>query len=152
MLYKKHPSCGGRDVKPTFLHDQTTEVHVPRDGSRARIFSLEGLPNFMTKNVFQLYPIVSILWECSGKIFPKSGRVSMDPPTQHCSSLYPLQKLSAGYRYEKDTLETRIHKSFLVCRVVSDKSASSYVYCRSKKLLLSKKTITMLENVIVMNT
>ena len=53
ILHEEPPSCGGWDVKHTFLHDFTSKCHVPRNGSRTRIFSLAGLSNFITKNVFQ---------------------------------------------------------------------------------------------------
>ena len=52
ILHEKLLSCGYWDVKLNYLHDLTTRNHVPRYCSRTRIFPLEGISNFITKNAF----------------------------------------------------------------------------------------------------
>ena len=63
-----------------YPYDRTTRFHVPRKGSRTQVFPPEGLSNFSTKNVFQRPSIVSTYRGYSGKSFPKSDWLSMDPP------------------------------------------------------------------------
>ena len=62
------------------LHDSVIWSHVPRYSCTTRIFPLEGLSKFMSRNVFQRPSIVSTLRDYSEKSFQKNGRVSVDSP------------------------------------------------------------------------
>jgi hypothetical protein len=66
IFHGKPFSCRRRGVQAMHLYDSIICPHVPRCDSRTRIFPLEGLSNFMTKNVFQWCTMISTYQECSG--------------------------------------------------------------------------------------
>ena len=86
-LQENLPSCGGWDAILTFLHYSIKWNPVTRRGSRARVFPLNGLPKLMTKNIFQRYPIVSTLCDCSGKNFPRRWLASPESDHNHLRPL-----------------------------------------------------------------
>jgi hypothetical protein len=59
IFHEKPLLCSWRGVLLIDSHNSIIWRHVPRYGSRTRVFSLERLSNFMTRNVFQRCFIVS---------------------------------------------------------------------------------------------